>query len=94
MILEIDVVGALKVRDSLSDGEIVLIMIVPPDLHSLEERLAGRGSESEEAQKERLTRVRYELDKRKEYDYVVVNDDLDKAVERLQQIVATERKKA
>ncbi|MGN0822784.1 MAG: guanylate kinase [Candidatus Gallimonas sp.] len=94
VILEIDVVGALKVRDSLSDGEIVLIMIVPPDLHSLEERLAGRGSESEEAQKERLTRVRYELDKRKEYDYVVVNDDLDKAVERLRQIVATERKKA
>lgn len=92
VILEIDVVGALKVKRT-SETRPVLIMVVPPDLKELEKRLAGRGSESPEELQGRLDRVRYELTKQDEYDYVVVNDDLQEAKRALQKIIADETSK-
>lgn len=91
VILEIDVVGALNAKRLLP--QTVLIMIVPPDLEELEQRLAGRGSESEAERKERLRRVRYELEQQDRYDYVVVNDDLQSAKNRLREIIKSEQSK-
>lgn len=92
VILEIDVVGALNAK-RLMPKEAVLVMIAPPSLEELEKRLAGRGSEGEAAQKERLQRVRYELDQANEYDYVVVNDDLQRAKREIQDIIRREKEK-
>lgn len=91
VILEIDVVGALNAKRLLP--QTVLIMIVPPDLEQLEQRLTDRGSESENERKERLRRVRYELEQQDKYDYVIVNDDLQKAKSRLQEIIRKEQNK-
>lgn len=103
VILEIEVVGATKVRKALAEmpdaPRLVTIMVVPPDLNELEHRLAGRRSETEEERKNRMDRVQFELSQRETYDYVVVNDDLSAAEQRLQEIItneikATERKEA
>lgn len=94
VILEIDVVGALKVKEAcLAAGreKPVLIMICPPDLKTLERRLGGRKTESEEQRKERLARVRYELEQKNGYDYTVINDDLQTAKRALQAIIKKER---
>lgn len=91
VILEIDVAGALQVKENKSDfQDIVLIMIVPPDMETLQKRLAGRGSETAEELKSRLERVRYELAQKEKYDYVVVNDSLEEAKRRLQKIISQE----
>ncbi len=89
VILEIDVVGALKVKEACKDA--VLIMVCPPDLKTLERRLGGRKTESEEQRGERLARVQYELGKQDQYQYVVVNDDLQTAKRTLQAIIDKER---
>lgn len=66
-------------------------MICPPDLKTLERRLGGRKTESEEQRKERLARVRYELEQKNGYDYTVINDDLQTAKRALQAIIKKER---
>ncbi len=91
VILEIDVVGALNAKRLMP--QTVLIMIVPPDLKALQQRLAGRGSESEAQCEERMRRVRYELEQQSKYDYVVVNDDLQSSKRRLQEIIKSEQNK-
>lgn len=91
VILEIDVVGALHAKE-LMQGECrtVLIMVVPPDFDTLRSRLTGRSSETEEELVTRMERVKYELSMQEKYDYVVVNDDLNEAKERLLQIIEQE----
>lgn len=91
VILEIDVVGALKVKEKYP--ETVLIMIVPPSMEELENRLDTRGSETKEQIKKRLERVRYELSLREKYDYVVVNDDLESSKQKLLEIIRREQNK-
>ncbi len=91
VILEIDVVGALNAKRLMP--QTVLIMIVPPDLKALQQRRAGRGSESEAQREERMRRVRYELEQQSKYDYVVVNDDLQSSKRRLQEIIKSEQNK-
>lgn len=96
VILEIDVVGALKVREACARSDRaapVLIMICPPDLETLEARLKGRKSETEEERKLRLERVKYELAQSDKYDYTVVNGDLKKAERDLTEIINKERNK-
>lgn len=85
VILEIDVDGALMVKKSHPDA--VLVMIVPPDREELRARLKKRGSESDEKIEKRLDRMDYELSKKNQYDYVVVNGDLDTAVKEIEAIV-------
>ena len=84
LILEIDVVGALNAKKHFPDC--ALIMIVPPSVDELKKRLEGRQSETEEQVCSRLQRLDYELSKADEYDYVVVNDDLENAVNKLEEI--------
>ncbi len=92
VILEIDVEGAYQARDALKDTSVVpvLIMIVPPDLETLKSRLIGRASESEEELQKRIERVQYELAQAKNYDYTVVNDDLNQAKKTLKIIIKQE----
>ena len=95
VILEIDVAGALQIKENKPDfKDVVLIMIVPPDMETLERRLTGRGSESDEEIKGRLERVRFEISQKDKYDYVVVNDDLEEAKQTLQKIISQERKRS
>ena len=89
LVLEIEVQGARQVRARVRDA--VLVFIAPPSDEALRTRLVGRGSDSPEQIERRLETARMELLARdnKEFDYVIVNDDLDAAVEELSQLVAT-----
>jgi guanylate kinase len=89
VILEIEVDGALRAKKAYPDA--LLILLLPPSREELKRRLMGRGTESEQKVEERLARYDYELSKRDEYDYVVVNDDLERAVAQIEKIIA-ERK--
>lgn len=85
VILEIDVDGALNVKKAYPDA--VLVMIAPPDRQALIQRLHGRGTEGEDVIARRIARADYELSKSSLYDYVIINDDLDKAVGEVIQIL-------
>lgn len=89
VLLEIDVDGALNVKRA--HPEAILIMIVPPDADELKKRLIGRGSEDEKSIEVRIKRMEYELSKRDGYDYTVVNDDLSKAVEDIENIIKSRK---
>ncbi len=91
VILEIDVVGALHAKElMLGECRTVLIMVVPPDFDTLRSRLSGRSSETEEEMLTRMERVKYELSMQEKYDYIVVNDDLNEAKDRLLNIIEQE----
>ncbi|HEY8465640.1 MAG TPA: guanylate kinase [Solirubrobacterales bacterium] len=89
LVLEIEVQGARQVRAVMGD-EAVLIFIAPPDPKVLRERLAGRGTDSEEAIERRLETAKQELEAQQEFKHVIVNDDLDRATEELVRIVRSE----
>jgi guanylate kinase len=89
LVLVIDVQGARKVR---SRGlETVGIFVLPPTFEALERRLRGRSKDSEDAIRRRLATARAEIDAVVDYDYVVVNDELEACVDRLRAIVLAER---
>lgn len=89
VILVIDVQGARQVR---SRGiETVGIFVLPPSAVILEQRLRGRSKDSEEQIARRLSVARQEVDEFEQYEYVVVNDQVDAAVDRLRAIVLAER---
>jgi len=85
VLLEIDVNGALKVKNNFSDA--VLIFIKPLSAQVLFDRLRSRNSESEEEMANRIARIKEELSKQDQYDYVVINDDLKTAVNEVYQII-------
>jgi guanylate kinase len=92
VLLEIDVQGAMQVRRSVAGA--VLIFLRPPSRAVLEQRLRDRGSESEEKISSRLAAAQKELAFADQYDYIVVNDDLDRAVAEVLSIVAAERSRS
>ena len=81
VILEIDVQGALQVKEKMPEAH--LIFIEPPSLDELEKRLRGRGTETEQEISTRLRNAKLELSLKKEYDYTLVNDNVIKATEQL-----------
>lgn len=87
VILEIEVNGALQVKQSYPDA--ILIMILPPDVDALRSRLIGRGTESPHEIERRISRMEYELSKKDLYDYAIVNDNLDECVARLDNLIKT-----
>jgi guanylate kinase len=89
IILEIDTQGAKSVRDLVRDA--VSIFILPPSYEVLRERLAGRGSETPAELSLRLRNARGEVEQYREFDYVVVNDDADRAAAQLASIICAER---
>lgn len=88
VLLDIDVQGAAQVR---ANSNPVTIFIAPPSLAVLEQRLRGRGTESEATIDKRLRNARLELAAAGDYDYLIVNDRLDEAVEALRSIIIAER---
>lgn len=88
LILEIDTKGALKVKEQLQDA--VLIFIAPPCCQELEQRLRNRKTETEEAIQKRLQAVNCELENSKRFDYVVVNDEVERAILSLEKIIQGE----
>ena len=91
VLLEIDVNGGLNVKKSYNDA--ILIMITPPSLEELRNRLIKRGTESLEKIDLRLSRIDYELSKKDEYDYQVINDDLETAIKTVENIIINEKLK-
>lgn len=91
VVLDIDVQGARQIRRRFPEA--VLVFIVPPSGEELVRRLRGRASESETERLHRLRNARRELHAASEFDYVVVNDELERAVSALQAIVDAERRR-
>ena len=89
VILEIDVQGAMRVKAAYPDA--VLIFIAPPSMSELKSRLIHRGTESSEAIDRRFETAYQEMKYIDRYDYVVVNDILDLAIARTEDIIVAER---
>ncbi len=90
IILEIETQGALQVKKKMPEA--VLIFIAPPGagVEELEKRLRGRNTEDEETIQRRLAEAKIELERSKQYDYVVVNDDLERAIAEIEEITRRE----
>lgn len=86
--LEIEVQGALQVKKKVPDA--VFIFLTPPDLNELQERLVGRGTDSEEVIAKRIERAREEIALMSEYDYAIVNDEVPLAAERVKRVIEAE----
>jgi guanylate kinase len=89
LVLEIDVQGAEQVKQKLPHA--VAIFILPPAKEELERRLRARGQDSEEAIGRRLERARQEIQRYAEYDFLVVNDDVERAGREIQAITVAAR---
>lgn len=85
LILEIDTKGALNVKKIIPEA--ILIFILPPSFEELEARLRGRHTETEEAIQKRLESTKLELENSKNFDYQIVNDSIEKAVNCLEKIM-------
>lgn len=92
IILEIDTQGALQVKKQMPEA--VLIFICPPSLETLENRLRGRHTEDEATIQKRLDAVKEELTRAENFDYKIVNDDLNRAISELEEIIDGEQKNA
>lgn len=91
VVLEIEVEGALQVRKHAKDA--VFIFIVPPGRQALYDRLQKRGTESDEIIKQRVQKADKEFLLAHKYDYIVVNDDVDNAADRIMAIIRAEHAK-
>ncbi len=91
IVLEIDIQGAMKVKEAYPEG--VFIFILPPSMSILRKRLTGRGTDSLKTIDMRLAHTLDELSYIEEYDYVVVNGELEEAVSRVKAIVVAEHSK-
>ena len=90
VVLEIEVEGAMQVKERMGE-EAILIFIMPPSLTELRRRLTGRATETSERIEKRLARARDELREAHAFRYVIVNDDLDRAVQELLAVQQAER---
>ena len=88
LILDIDVQGAMQVRQRVPDA--VLVFVLPPTADALVQRLRERGTEGEDTLARRIENARGELEKASEFDYVVVNENLDQAIDDVRRIVRGE----
>ncbi len=91
VVLEIEVQGGAQVKKLMP--ECVSIFILPPSMKVLEERLRGRGTEDDATVAKRLETARREIPHAKEYDYIVYNDQVENAVEKIQAILRAEKLK-
>jgi guanylate kinase len=89
VILEIEIQGALQIKKRFPQG--VFTFIVPPSMDILSERIHKRGTESEEVIQKRLATAIRELEYVSEYDYVVINDEVPLAVDKLKSILVAEK---
>ncbi len=92
LLLDIDYQGAAQLKKNYQQG--VFVFILPPDLAELERRLRGRGTDSEEVIRRRLKNAEKEMSQAGWYDYLIVNDDFQTALQQLSAIVVAERCRA
>lgn len=90
MLFDIDYQGALQLQQQ-AKSDIVSIFILPPSMHELKARLLRRAEDSGETIAVRLKNARVEIERWRDYDYVVVNDDLDRAFSAIRSIINAER---
>lgn len=90
VILEIEIQGALKVKDKFP--ETLLLFIMPPSAKELRRRLEGRGTESEEIICQRISRAAEEAEGIENYDYIIINDKLDDCVKEMHGIINAARR--
>ncbi len=91
IVLEIEVQGGAQIKKKIPDC--VSVFITPPSMEVLEKRLRNRGTETDEVIKNRLNTALVEIPHAKDYDYIVVNDELEKAVDELESIIKAEKLK-
>lgn len=92
VLLEIEMQGGMLVKQQFPDS--LLIFISPPSAEVLKERLAGRGTESPEEIERRLQRAAEEVKYMKDYDYIIVNDDLEDAINKVNDLIRYDHYKA
>ena len=92
VILEIEIQGALKIKEKFPDT--LLLFVTPPDADTLKERLIGRGTETMEVIESRMQRAAEEAEGMQEYDYLVINDDLDTCVKEMHNIIEGEHNRS
>ena len=92
VILEIEIQGAMQIKSK--NPEAVLVFVTPPSFEELRNRLVGRGTETADVIESRLRRASEEAEGMSSYDYILVNDQVEDCVDRLHQIILSERAKA
>lgn len=88
VILEIEIQGAMKVKQKIPEA--LLVFVTPPSVKELQRRLSGRGTETPEVIAERLSRAGEEAEGMFEYDYLLVNDDIEECVRTLHEVIQSE----
>ena len=91
LILDIDVQGAMRIRERVPD--VVLVFVLPPSADALVERLTERGSEGEDTVARRIENARGELEQAAQFDYIVVNENLEQAIDEVRSIVSAESRR-
>ncbi len=86
ILFDVDVMGGINLK-RIFGGDACSIFIMPPSIGELERRLVGRGTDSPEVIAKRLAKAEFEISKSTEFDHIVVNDDLDAAVEETRRII-------
>ena len=92
VILEIEIQGAMQIK--AKNPKAVLVFVTPPSFEELRNRLVGRGTETADVIESRLRRASEEAEGMASYDYILVNDQVEDCVDRLHQIILSERAKA
>lgn len=92
VILEIEIQGALKVKKAFPDT--LLMFVTPPSADELKRRLVGRGTETMEVIESRMSRAVEEAEGMNQYDYLVINDELDACVEEMHSIIQGEHNRS
>ncbi len=90
LLLEVDVKGALKIKKEYPE-QAVTVFITLPDVNDLLRRLRTRGTESEERIKKRMERIEMELEYKNDFDYCIINNDFDRALNELVKIIGIEK---
>jgi len=88
VLLDIEVQGAKQIKEKMPEA--VMVFIIPPSMEELEKRLRGRGTDSERKIEARLIRAREEYEAADFYDYIIVNDDAEKAAEEFSAVITAE----
>jgi guanylate kinase len=88
LILDVDVQGAMQMRQHVPDA--VLVFVLPPGADALVERLRDRGTEGEDTLARRIENARGELEQAAKFDYIVVNENLEQAIDEVWSIVVAE----
>ncbi len=92
VLLEIEVQGALKVKSKFEDAN--LIFVVPPSMKELKNRLIGRGRENEDQIMVRMDHAKWEMTQSGKYNYIVINDDLERCTDEVCQIFRDKKNKS